>query len=83
MGLAGPKVQCGQLPVQESRVGSFPKVGVPFLGTLIIRIIIFWGLYRVPRILGDYHLDFFVQSSATMGGEFQREHDLVYTSAAG
>ena len=36
--------------------GSFPKLGVPFLGAPIIRIIIFWGLYWGPPILGNYHL---------------------------
>ena len=36
--------------------GGFPKLGVPFLGVPIIRILIFWGLYWGPLILGNYHI---------------------------
>ena len=28
--------------------GGFPKLGVPFLGVSIIRIIVYWGLHWVP-----------------------------------
>ena len=35
--------------------GGFPKLGVPFLGLPIIRIIIFGDLYWSPLILGSYH----------------------------
>ena len=36
--------------------GSFPKLGVPFVGVPIIRIIVFWVLYWDPLILGNYHV---------------------------
>ena len=36
--------------------GGFPKLGVPLLGVPIIRIIVSWGLYWGPLILGNYHL---------------------------
>ena len=40
-----------------SRVyGSFLKLGVPFLGVPIRRIIVYWGLYWGPLILGNYHI---------------------------
>ena len=29
---------------------GFPKLGVPFLGVLIIRTIVYWGLYWCPLI---------------------------------
>ena len=32
----------------------FPKIRGTFLGVLIIRIIIFWGRYWGPHILGNY-----------------------------
>ena len=34
----------------------FPKIRGTFLGVSIIRTIIFWGLYWVPSILGNYHI---------------------------
>ena len=37
--------------------GGFPKLGVPFLGVLIIRTIVNWGLYWDPPILGNYHIE--------------------------
>ena len=37
--------------------GNFPKLGgETFLGVPIIRIILLWGLYWGPLILGNYHL---------------------------
>ena len=36
--------------------GSFLRLGVPFLGVLIIRPIVFWDLYWGPLILGNYHI---------------------------
>ena len=38
------------------KFGGCPKLGVPFLGVPILRIIVFWGLYWGPPILGNYHL---------------------------
>ena len=35
---------------------GFPKIRGTFLGVPIIRIIIFWGLYWGPHILGNYHI---------------------------
>ena len=35
---------------------GFPKLGVSFWGILIIRIILYWGLYFAPPILGSYHM---------------------------
>ena len=37
-------------------IWGFPKIRGTFLGVPIIRIIIFWGLYWGPSILGNYHL---------------------------
>ena len=36
--------------------GGFPKLGVPSLGVPIIKIIVYWGLYWGPLILGNYHI---------------------------
>ena len=35
---------------------EFPKIRGPFLGVPIIRIIVFWGLYWGPLILGNYQI---------------------------
>ena len=35
--------------------GGFPKLGVPFWGSLR-RILLFSGLYWHPQVLGNYHL---------------------------
>ena len=35
---------------------GFPKIRGTLLGVLIIRIIVFWGLYWGPLFLGDYHI---------------------------
>ena len=37
--------------------GGFPKIRGPFLGVLIIRTLVFWGLYWGPLILRNYHID--------------------------
>ena len=42
--------------VRSPDIWRFPKSGVPFLGVPIIRIIICWGLYWGPPILGNYHM---------------------------
>ena len=34
----------------------FPKTGGTILGVPIIRIIVFWGLYWGPFILGNYQI---------------------------
>ena len=35
---------------------GFPKIRGTILGVLIIRTIVFWGLYWGPLILGNYHI---------------------------
>ena len=35
---------------------GFPKIKATFLGIPIIRILVFWGLYWGPPILGNYHI---------------------------
>ena len=35
---------------------GFPTIRGTFLGVPIIRTIVYWGLYWVPPILGNYHL---------------------------
>ena len=37
-------------------IWGFPKIRDTFLGVPILRIIVFWGLYWGPLILGNYHL---------------------------
>ena len=37
---------------------GFPKIRGTMLGVPIIRIIVYWGLYWGPLILGNYHKDF-------------------------
>ena len=39
-------------------IGGFPKIMGTILGVPIIRIIVFWGLYWGPLILGNYHRPF-------------------------
>ena len=34
--------------------GGFPKFGVTFLGVPIIMILVYWGLYWGPPVLGNY-----------------------------
>ena len=47
-----------QLSQQEvsSIIWGFPKIMGTFLGVPIIRIIVYWGLYWGPLILGNYHM---------------------------
>ena len=40
----------------RKRFGNFPKTRGTLLGVPIIRIIVCWGLYWGPPILGKYHL---------------------------
>ena len=42
----------------EARVPiwRFPKIGGTHLGVTIMRTIVFWGLYWVLLILGNYHI---------------------------
>ena len=42
--------------VPSEDVGGFPELGVPFLGVLIIRIMVFLGLYWGAPIYTDYHV---------------------------
>ena len=37
-------------------IWGFPKIRGTFLGVPIIRTIVYWGLYWVPPILGNYHI---------------------------
>ena len=37
-------------------IWGFPKIRGTILGVRIIRIIIYWGLYWGPLILGNYHI---------------------------
>ena len=37
-------------------MGGLPKLGVPYWGVPIVRIIVFVGLYWGPRVLGNYHI---------------------------
>ena len=41
--------------VSSYPIWRFPKLGVLFWGVPILRIIVFWGLYWGPLILGNYH----------------------------
>ena len=40
----------------RSCIWGFPKIRGTILGVPIIRIIVFWGLYWVTLILGNYHM---------------------------
>ena len=42
--------------LQKPILGDFPKIRGTFLRVPIIRIIVFWGLYWGPTILGNYHI---------------------------
>ena len=37
---------------------EFPEIRGTFLGVHMIRIIIVWGLYLGPLIVGNYHIRF-------------------------
>ena len=36
---------------------GFPKTRGAFWGDLIMRIVVFWGLYALSPISADYHID--------------------------
>ena len=40
-----------------AKYGSFLQLRVPFFGVPIIGIIVYWGLYWGPLILGNYHMN--------------------------
>ena len=42
--------------VYPKNIWGFPKFRGTILGVPIIRIIVFWGLYWGPLILGNYHI---------------------------
>ena len=52
--------QNGPTPAPCTGAGSvkwgFPKIRGTLLGVPIIRIIVFWGLYWGPPILGNYQI---------------------------
>ena len=41
---------------ETGTIWGFPKIRGTFVGVPIIRIIVFWGLYWGPLILGNYHM---------------------------
>ena len=43
---------------------GFPKLGV----VSIVRVIVFWGLYWVPPIFGNYHIYIYMQASWGLRG---------------
>ena len=58
MGLLGP-LKLNSDPPSLDRLGNiwgFPRIMGTFLGVPIIRIIVYWGLYWGPHILGNYHI---------------------------
>ena len=38
-------------------IWGFTEVSGTILGVPIVRTIVYWGLYRGPLILGNYHID--------------------------
>ena len=44
-----------ELPILKP-IWGVPKIRGTFLGALIIRTIVYWGLYWGPLILGNYHI---------------------------
>ena len=48
--------------------GWFPKIRGTFLVILIIRTIVYWGLYWGPLILGNYNLLHVVSDDAVHRG---------------
>ena len=71
------RVLFGYLNPQAFLLGGFPKLGVPSLGVPIIRIIVYWGLYWGPLILGNYHLGFRVAVLTTSTVEVSSRAFLV------
>ena len=47
----GPQKGTIILTTTQPYMGGFQKVGGPFLGVLIIRIIVYWALFRGPAFL--------------------------------
>ena len=45
-----------ELPLHSEGIWGFPKIKGTFLGVPIMRIIIYWGVYGGPPILGNYHI---------------------------
>ena len=45
-----------QVSTAKQSKWGFPKFRGTFLGVPIIRIIIYWGLYWVPLVLGNYQM---------------------------
>ena len=43
-------------------IWGFPKIRGTILGVPIIRIIIYWGLYWGPPILGNYHIYIYIHT---------------------
>ena len=46
----------------------FPKIRGTFFGIPAIRIVVFWGLYWGPLILGNYQIDLYVRLERYLGG---------------
>ena len=44
------------LGIWEFAMWEIPKIRATFLGVPIRRIIVFWGLYWGPLIMGNYHI---------------------------
>ena len=44
------------LQVLKTPIWGFPKIRGTLLGVPIIRIVVYWGLYWGPPILGNYHI---------------------------
>ena len=47
---------CARPVAVGQSIWGFPKIRGTILGILIIGIIVFWGLYWGPLILGNYHI---------------------------
>ena len=45
----------------QKAIWGFPNIRGTLLGVPIIRIIVFWGLYWGPLILGNYHIPIMIQ----------------------
>ena len=53
-----PAIEAMDLCIQLCKakaIQRFPKIRGTFLGAPVIRILVFWGLYWGPPILGNYH----------------------------
>ena len=47
--------RCKHIRKYTCAIWGFPKLGVPFWGVPIIRLIVFWSLYCGPPMFRDYH----------------------------